>query len=381
MKIFLPYDRILDIPVFSSTLEEKYLTNSYKILWFYGILEEIKNKNKEIPIENIIIRMIAQAWYPILEYKLSFGKQDQLYILVNKIYKEKNDEIKNKYNLKNARAINRKYLLDFLFNMLKEKDQNLFEAINIISKYVPYRFLSPFYKNLLRGKKDYEKNDIIYNQLKNDPYAVYKIIKIKNKILKIDINEKWFFYFYFNQKIIESWVIYHLISFLQSKNPNIPAIVYKIFPPNSRKLEPAKDYWKDIVKISIKIRNPLKDIYTNNILSLEDISIDHFLPWNFVMHDQLWNLVPTFRNVNSSKSDNLPKKEKYLDKFIDFHIKSINIALKFELKNKKLEDYLYISDIYNNFDKNSFKENLRNTIEPLYQIALNQGYQEWEYKG
>ncbi len=323
--------------------------------------------------------MIALAWYPVLEYKLTFGKQDQLYILVTKIYEEKNEELRKIYKLKNAKAINKEYLLDFLFNMLKEKNPVLLEAINGISRYVPYRFLSPFYKKLLHGKRDYEKNELIYNQLKKDPSIVYKIIKNRNKIIQIDINEEWFSYFYLNQKIIESWIIYHLVNFLQSKNPNIPAIIYKIFPPQTRKLESAKEYWKKIIKISLDYKNPLKDIYTNNILLLGDLSIDHFLPWNFVMHDQLWNLIPTFKNVNSSKSDNLPKKERYLDKFVNFHIKTINIALKFSVKNKKLEDYLYIADVFNNFDERLFKEKLKNTIEPLYQIALNQGYQEWEY--
>jgi len=36
------------------------------------------------------------------------------------------------------------------------------------------------------------------------------------------------------------------------------------------------------------------------------MSLDHFLPWSFVAHHQLWNLVPTLPEVNSSKLDRLP---------------------------------------------------------------------------
>ncbi|MDU1032741.1 HNH endonuclease domain-containing protein [Clostridium sp.] len=27
--------------------------------------------------------------------------------------------------------------------------------------------------------------------------------------------------------------------------------------------------------------------------------MDHFIPWSFAFHDQMWNLVPTFNNINS----------------------------------------------------------------------------------
>jgi hypothetical protein len=46
-------------------------------------------------------------------------------------------------------------------------------------------------------------------------------------------------------------------------------------------------------------------------LKPKDISLDHYVPWSFVVHDQLWNLIPTTKSVNSKKSDLLPSK-KYL---------------------------------------------------------------------
>jgi len=36
----LPNSSLLDIPSFSRILNKKYLTNSYKIYWLYGLLEE-----------------------------------------------------------------------------------------------------------------------------------------------------------------------------------------------------------------------------------------------------------------------------------------------------------------------------------------------------
>ncbi|MDY5576621.1 MAG: HNH endonuclease domain-containing protein [Lachnospiraceae bacterium] len=36
-----------------------------------------------------------------------------------------------------------------------------------------------------------------------------------------------------------------------------------------------------------------------------DISIDHFVPWSYVAHDEMWNLNPTTKSINSSKRNNL----------------------------------------------------------------------------
>jgi len=36
--------------------------------------------------------------------------------------------------------------------------------------------------------------------------------------------------------------------------------------------------------------------------------LDHFLPWTFVCHDAIWNLVPVIPEANLSKHNNLPDK-------------------------------------------------------------------------
>ena len=46
----------------------------------------------------------------------------------------------------------------------------------------------------------------------------------------------------------------------------------------------------------------------------EDLSLDHFVPWSYVAHDELWNLVPTTKAVNSSKSNDLPNWDIYFPK-------------------------------------------------------------------
>jgi len=48
----------------------------------------------------------------------------------------------------------------------------------------------------------------------------------------------------------------------------------------------------------------LISIYTGHYI--ENFDIDHFIPWSFVTHDQLWNLAPIEKSLNSSKSNKLP---------------------------------------------------------------------------
>lgn len=97
-----------------------------------------------------------------------------------------------------------------------------------------------------------------------------------------------------------------MIQYLQRRNPSVPGIVEKLYPPRERNLEKVKKYWKIIVSI-----RPVHEIYGENPLNEKNISIDHFVPWPYVAHDELWNLTPTTRSINSSKSNSLPDWDAY----------------------------------------------------------------------
>ena len=71
-----------------------------------------------------------------------------------------------------------------------------------------------------------------------------------------------------------------------------------------------KKYWKLLSELA-----PIHEIYGENRLAPENISIDHFVPWSYVAHDEFWNLHPTTRAINSSKSNRLPEWELYFPRF------------------------------------------------------------------
>ena len=50
---------------------------------------------------------------------------------------------------------------------------------------------------------------------------------------------------------------------------------------------------------------------------MSDYAVEHFLPYAFVSHDLMWNLIPADRSFNSSKSDKLPPLERYFEPYYD----------------------------------------------------------------
>ena len=51
------------------------------------------------------------------------------------------------------------------------------------------------------------------------------------------------------------------------------------------------------------------DFYIGDELDMDDISVDHVIPWSFMYSDDIWNLVLTSKSHNSSKSNHIPSKE------------------------------------------------------------------------
>ena len=80
-----------------------------------------------------------------------------------------------------------------------------------------------------------------------------------------------------------------------------------------------------------------KEFIDDNYKLYGVLSLDHFIPWSFVLHDQMWNLVLTFKNINSKKSDNLLDYDTYIDKFRNIQYEAfefvVNEKRKIKLKN------------------------------------------------
>lgn len=371
----LPEDNTVEVRILEKLLDLENLSTSYKLFWFAGILEEIKQGKQEMSFRRIVCRMLTSAWYPLLQYHLNLGVGDQINSIVNLLH--------TKYSL--ATDVRERDLLDFLEKL---KDPEVEKAIRGFYNYVPYRLLSPFFTSSLVGVKDHLKNKMIADLSTNTSKALYKINQTDERI---HLNYDWFDYIYRNQSIVSGWHNYKMIYYLQKKNPNIPAIPFKLSMQSKRNLHVATKFWN-----SVKEQQLLHDIYTGHSMIKDnfekhgEMSIDHFIPWSFVLHDELWNLVPTFKNINSSKNNKLPQIDLFMDKFCDMQYSAFSIIRQDKKSKKILEDYLtinkkldlnYLLNKDRGITREEFADSLKATIYPLYQIAYNQGYEVWHNGG
>src|SRR5699024_8422636 len=136
----------------------------------------------------------------------------------------------------------------------------------------------------------------IINQQKR---LMYYFIFIQGLNTVIEVDPLWSSYLEKHKEILFGWTKLKLIQYLQNKNPSVPGIADKIEVPVARDIERVRKYWKLIIKLDPS----LHDIYGDVDLSNEVISVDHFVPWQYVAHDELWNLHPTTRSINSCKSN------------------------------------------------------------------------------
>ncbi|GAA0108819.1 MAG: HNH endonuclease domain-containing protein [Clostridium sp.] len=360
----LPSSSNVDTKIFARLLEDSRVVASYKMYWLLGILEEVNLGNIEITFKRLVARMLTAAWYPTLQYKLYFGQFDNLVKSIN--------YISSIYCV--PTNINNNELLEFICSL---DDNILNKQMKDLTNNVPYMLLTPFFDDKIKGTSSSKRVRKIIELSLSESGVLYKIIKDSNNIV---MDEDWAIYMKSNYKVIKSWIYYKLSCFLQKRNPNVPAIIFKLDPPISRSLSKSTRIWTSI----IADRN-VKDIYTGREFSRENydepgvLSIDHFIPWSFVMHDEMWNLVPTFKNINSSKSDKLLRYENYIDDFCDIQYEAFSFMCDNNRK-KDLEPYVDILRLENPLDfykykgKEGFSEKLKTSIAPIYQIAVNQGF-------
>ncbi len=364
----LPYSGRVNIPVFSRLFTDT--TTSYKYLFFLSLLDILEDNSFEtsvIPLKDILLEMLTNAWFSHNYFKLSFGISDRITRELNTLKISVNSDIKiyGAGGKKRVRKIiaSKNYTNNNLLNM------------------VPYRLLTPFFEKELKGLTDSKKNkriiDLAYNKLESSKPIYFFSENHQSIILKHD----WLLYFYENFNVVRSFVSWNWLDYMQRRNPSVPNLQKKLFPPDIREsIGQQKKYWKHIMTVS-----PLTCIFSGKPIQSSDLSIDHFLPWSFVAHDQLWNLIPVSKSINSSKSNNLPSLDRYFRKFVDLQHKGLSIYHNNPGNiswNKVIEPYLTDLRIEGKdiLDINRLKQSLSSTINPLHSLAVTQGFSsDWIY--
>jgi hypothetical protein len=350
-------------------------TNSYKFVFFLSILDILARRNFEVkkPISffELTVEMLANAWFPHTFFKLSFGTQDTIAKKLDSLVLEISEPV---FRLKDT---DKKLLRKSISNAALGDAERLME-------FVPFRLLIPFLENELN---DVDKGQWMVFELAM-PRITNRHFDSKNPLYRFDsdnyrecrnifFNEKWAKYLERHFSIVYSWVSWHWLRYMQKRNPSTPAISSKLFMPTKRdSLTNQTTYWKIILNNQPEDR--FTCVYSGSKLKADNFSLDHFLPWSFVAHDQLWNLIPTTHSVNSSKSNNIPDN-RYFDRFIKIQYEGLLVAkqvLSSREFDKQAEDF--IADLavspgdLLNYDK--LKNAYQNILTPLSTLAVNQGF-------
>lgn len=325
-----------------------------------------------MPVDELLARMVANVWYPVNYFYLSFGKLDRLPQIVFAIQ----DEASLLPTASKADVFRR------VLELLGEQG-GISTELSKLARYVPYRFLRPFFAGRLGGISDSKVNNSIVDLAVESFHSstsppLYRFVD--SPVLSIEIHSRWLEYMEMHLLLLEGFCLWNLLNYLQKNNANVPNIAQKMFEPQQRNLHQAKRFW-DLVESQT---GPLRCIYSGEIIQPQDFSIDHFLPWRFVAHDQLWNLIPASRTVNSAKSDNLPDTQLYLEPFVRTHYNALQVIAG-PRQERLVEDYVLL------FKKEGlaevtalpyeqFREVLQTTIMPQMQIAKNMGFAaNWSY--
>lgn len=364
----LPYSDVLDIAHFSRLFDNK--SECYKLFWFQAIARKIKEGHRIITFEALIDEMIADAWYMVSEYHLNLGPNDTLEKVVHRL-----SEISHMKSSEKKEVI-----LEYLADC---DDKEVTAMKRTLSQNVPYRLQAPFMESM-KGKEWNRSEKNLAARINQEQRLIYYFLQFHGLSTRIQIQKEWADYIRQNYEIIQGWIELNLIQYLQRRNPSVPGIVDKLFPPKERNLEKVKKYWKMIVAIK-----PVCEIYGENLLNEKNISIDHFVPWSYVAHDELWNLTPTTRSINSSKSNSLPDwnsyfpmlcKSEYLSYEMMWEYPEIHAAFekcaREHLNNQEIRQKLYQQGL----SEREFSGRLEEVIFPVYQSAKSMGFSNWSLK-
>lgn len=346
-------------------------TNSYKLTFFQALLNTLMERERSgtrdaiIELRGLATEMLALAWYPHNFFRLSFGLQDQTGSVLDRL-----DFHLDERSLTNPSTHAR----------LRQAIVDQYDTIHAagLLRFVPYRLLSPFFTSELKGLKDSQKDRRI-RELANARFSSHSppIYRFTEGGDAIDVHPAWRAYLVQHIAIIDGWVKHNWIGYLQDRNPSTPAIIKKITPPLQRSLLTRQTrFWQAVMAQSTQ-----RCIYTGDPIKPSDFALDHFIPWSFVCHDQLWNLIPVSSTVNSSKGSRLPL-EKHVGRFIEAQYHALKIGrsqLTDTAWNKATEPY--VSDLQLTrqalLDGQRLDSAYRNTLGPLISLARQMGFSDF----
>ena len=325
-----------------------------------------------IPFWRLAALMAAKAWYPQCFFHLRFGLADQIPAIL--------DELEQLLNTKAPQlALKEQDNEEKIYLKLCQGAQcvpEIKKCLLSLTRHVPYRLLSPWIS--------YKSDGQVIAQSKLEPHALYQIEIDAQQERAIAIHPLWQDYLVEHYAILQDFTDFALVEYLERRNPNIPNIAHKL-----RKIEERAplNYAHTYFDAFLHRKPGQTSIYTGKPLP-PNYALDHFIPWSFVAHNELWNLAPIEQSSNSSKSNKLPDLDCYLPKLAQVQYEALKTN-EAQLMQAQSGDFAKAREsLCNGFGErienleklslSEFGKRLHQLIYPLYLQAQSLNFELWQ---
>ncbi len=377
LEIDASYYNLLDIRSFALMLKDP--SYCYKFYWLEAIVNLISEGVTETTFNEIIDEMICSAWYSVREFHIHLSGLGE------------GGSVRDGLE----RAILRlSELSDLPANASKTEIKNeilrhnaeLYQAKEQLTHMVPYRALAGFFANAGEiAPWDSIRRMTAYIERFNTEFTVlpYTFGESRKLDKEVRFHPEWMRMIQDHTVSILGWIQYEKVKWLQNNNPEVPGLVYKLAPMDEkmRRLGKVRKLWEGVLECC-----EIRDIFTDEPVQSKRYDIDHFIPWSFVMNDELWNLMPMDSSLNSSKSNKLPLWDPFFRKF-----SGNQFALYQLIQEKPGIHKLYESCWRDNLHsiwagqelyrpgntRETFDAILQTNMQPIYDSAKRQGYEIW----
>ena len=379
LEVDASYYNLLDIHSFSLMMKDP--SYCYKFYWLEAIVQLIAAGVSETTFDEIIDEMICNAWYSVREFHIHLSGlgsdgsvRDGLERAILRL--SELSELPS-----NASKVEIK-------NEIRRYNRELYDSKEQLTHMVPYRALAGFFVNA--GDQDVcwssvRRMTAYIEAFSRDKVALPYTFGTSSRLAKeVHFHPDWIRMIQDNTVSILGWIQYEKVRWLQNNNPEVPGLVYKLAPMDEkmRKLGQVRKLWKGILDL-----HEVRDVFTDEPVQPKKYDIDHFIPWSFVMNDELWNLMPMDSSLNSVKSNRLPQWDPFFARFLE------NQFLLYEMIHEKpgihklyegcWRDNLHSiwagQELYRPGNtREEFNRILKKNMRPVYDSAKRQGYEVWK---
>ena len=371
------YHNTLDIEGFSHMMKDP--SYCYKFYWLEAIVQIISEGIQETTFDAVINEMICNAWYSVREFHIHLSGLQ----LDSQVRDGLERAVLRLSELSNLPANASKIEIK---NAIKEHEAELKASKEQLTNMVPYRALAGFF--LKDGSAvdwgSVRRLTAYIEKVNRDvvllPYTLGSSSKLKKEIY---FQPAWMEMIQDNTVSILGWIQYEKVKWLQNNNPEVPGLVYKLAPMDEkmRKLNNVRKLWEGILELS-----EVRDVFTGEAVIPKQYDVDHFIPWSFVMNDELWNLMPMDSSLNSAKSNRLPKWDPFFSRFAEnqyllygfIHDKAGIHKLFEACFRDNLHSIWAGQELYRKGNtREEFYGILQKNMQPVYDSARRQGYEIW----